>query len=420
MIGLLDCNNFFASCERVFNPSLNNKPVVVLSNNDGCVIARSNEAKAIGIKMGVPAFEIEELIIKNKVTVFSSNYTLYGDMSQRVMNSLKQFISEIEIYSIDEAFLHFEGFKNFSLPDYAKNIVKTITRSTGIPISLGIAPTKTLAKVASKIVKKNPEYKGVFIMPSKNETEEILKNIAIEDVWGIGRQYSAFLKKNKIHTAFDFIKTNKEWIKKNLTVVGLRTWNELQGIPCFEMETSPADKKAICTARSFGKMLTDYEPIEEAVSNHAAACAVKLRKQKSCAKALMIFIHTNQHRNDLQQYAKNIVVEMPVATNSTIEIIKYASEGLKAIFKKGYHYKKAGVIAVNIIPENAVQGNIFDETDRTKHKKLMQTIDRINAAMGTNKVIIAKQGTKRKWKLRQEKLSPCYTTKISDIITVKT
>lgn len=420
MFALVDCNNFYASCERVFQPWLNGVPVVVLSNNDGCVIARSNEAKALGIKMGAPAFEIEELVRKNKVNVFSSNYVLYGDMSRRVMSILSQFTPEIEVYSIDEAFLNLNGFDIFDIEAYGRKIAYTTTKNTGIPVSVGIAPTKTLAKVANKIAKKNQDQKGVFVLNNKTAISKALAEFPVGDVWGIGRQYSKFLNKYSIFSALDFVNANKEWIRKNMSVVGLRTMEELQGYPRIDLETTPPDKKAICTSRSFGSMLSEYEPIAEAVANFAASCAAKLRKQKSCAAMLIVFIHTNQFRKDLKQYAQNILVSLPVASNSSMELIKYAEIGLKAIFKKGYLYKKAGVIVSDIIPEANIQTSLFDNVNRDNQKKVMQVIDKLNSKMGKDKVRIAQQGFSRKWKLRQEKLSPCYTTKMSDILIVKT
>ena len=418
MIGLVDCNNFYASCERVFNPSLIGKPVVVLSNNDGCVISRSNEAKAIGIKMGVPAFEIKKEIEKHQIKVFSSNYTLYGDMSQRVMTSLNQFASEIEIYSIDEAFLDFRGFKYCNLNEHGKQIVKTITKNTGIPISIGIAPTKTLAKIANKIAKKNPANRGVFVLNNEQKILQVIKQFPVDDIWGVGKHYAEFLKKHNINTAFDFTQMPKAWVQKHLTVVGVRMWNELQGNPQIKLELVTPPKKTICTSRSFGNMLTAYAPIEEAVANHVARCSEKLRNQNSCAQVLMVFLHTNQHRKDLPQYAKNIVINLPVASNSTIELIHYAKKGLQLIFKEGYRYKKAGIIVSEIIPENTVQQNLFDHTDRNKQAATMQALDKINSKFGRDKMRIAAQGFDRKWKLRQEQLSPCYTTRLSDILTI--
>jgi len=418
MVGLIDCNNFYVSCERVFNPSLLNKPVVVLSNNDGCVISRSNEAKAIGIKMGEPAFKIKELIEKHNVKVFSSNYTLYGDMSHRVMSIISQFSPNIEIYSIDEAFILFEGFDNFNLEEYADKIVKTVHKYTGIPISLGISSTKTLAKVASKIVKKN-KGKNYLILNDKKHIENVLKEFDVSDIWGIGRQYTKLLKNNSINTAFDFINKNKSWVKKNLKVVGERTWLELHGISCIEIEKHIQNKKQICTSRSFGEMISDFELLSQAVATYAARCSYKLRKQDSLAVSFMVFIHTNHFRKDLSQYAKNIIVKLPVATNSSNILIKYSLAALKSIYLPNYKYKKAGVIITEITSSTNLQGNLFTEPPSKKLNQLMKSIDEINNRMGRDKVRIASQGYNRKWKLKQEKLSPCYSTRLDESIEIK-
>ena len=419
MIGLVDCNNFYASCERVFNPSLNGRPVVVLSNNDGCVIARSNEAKALGIPMGAPAFEIEKLVEKNGVIVFSSNYTLYGDMSNRVMTMLQTYSPEVEIYSIDEAFLSFNGFESTNLDSYGRTLISAVKKGTGIPVSLGIAPSKTLAKLANRIAKKRLENKGVFIIDSDEKRISALKMIEIGDVWGIGRRYAQFLMGHGVKTAYDFTQLNKEWVQANMTIVGRRMFDELNGIPRVQFEMVPPAKKVICTSRSFGNMLTTINPIEEAVANYAARCGAKLRKQNCCAGVIMVFVHTNSFRTDLPQYSRNIVIELPIPTNSTIELVKFATKGLKAIFRDGYHYKKAGVIVSEIVPETSVQGHLFHKLDSAKHEKIMQAMDKLNNTFGRDKIILGKQGFSRKWKLRQEKLSPCYSTRLSDIITVK-
>ena len=418
MFGLLDCNNFYASCERVFNPSLNGKPVVVLSNNDGCVIARSSEAKALGIPMGEPAYKLKELIEANKVAVFSSNYVLYGDMSNRVMATIQQFAPEIEIYSIDEAFLLFDGFENINLKEFGEKIVRTTTRNTGIPVSLGIAPTKTLAKVASKFAKKYKNYKGVCVIDTDEKREKALKLFEIGDVWGIGRQYSKKLQYYGLNTAWDFTQRSKSWVRHTMGVVGERTWLELRGTPCIEMERSGA-KKSICTSRSFGERLTELAPISEAVANFAASCAEKLRKQKSLAAVVKVFIHTNPHATNQPQYSNQTVVELPVPTSDSTEIIRFALAALKSIYKDGYRYKKAGVIITEIVPERPFQGDLFDVRDRDKYNKIMTVMDSLNESYGKQKVKIAAQGFDRKWKLKNEKLSPCYTTNLKDILEIK-
>ncbi|MDD4993657.1 MAG: Y-family DNA polymerase [Paludibacter sp.] len=418
MYALIDCNNFYASCERVFNPSLNGKPVVVLSNNDGCVIARSTEAKALGIPMAEPAYKLKELIEKNQVTVFSSNYVLYGDMSHRVMTTISEFAPEMEIYSIDEAFLLLDGFQLIDLKAYGEKVVRTTTRNTGIPVSMGIAPTKTLAKAANRFAKKYPNYKSVCVIDTDEKREKALKLLDIGDVWGIGRQYATKLRYYSINTGWDFTQRTKSWVRHTMGVVGERTWLELRGTPCVEMDRSTS-KKSICTSRSFGERLTELEPISEAIANFAASCAEKLRKQKSLASILMIFIHTNPHATNQPQYSNQKVIHLPVATNDSTELINFALQGLKSIYKKGYRYKKGGVIVSEIVPERPLQGNLFDTKDREKFNKVMTVMDNLNASYGKQKVKIAAQGFDRKWKLKNEKLSPCYTTKMEDVLEIK-
>jgi DNA polymerase V len=416
--GLLDCNNFYASCERVFNPSLNGKPVVVLSNNDGCVIARSSEAKLLGIPMGEPAYKLKELIESNQVHVFSSNYVLYGDMSHRVMDTIASLVPDLEVYSIDEAFLLFDGFENIDLKAYGETIVKTTTRNTGIPVSLGIAPTKTLAKVASKFAKKYRDYNGVCIIDSEEKREKALKLTAVGDVWGIGRQWNKKLQYYSINTAWDFTQRTKSWVRHTLGVVGERTWLELRGTPCIEMDR-PTAKKSICTSRSFGERLTEIESISEAIANFAAACAEKLRSQHSYGCVLTVFIHTNPHATNQPQYYNQVLMQLSVPTNDSSELISVALNGLKSIFKKGYRYKKGGVIVSDIIPERPLQADLFDTRDREKYRQVMMVMDSLNASYGKQKVKIAAQGFDRKWKLKNERLSPCYTTKLQDILIIK-
>jgi DNA polymerase V len=418
MYGLIDCNNFYASCERVFQPSLNGKAIVVLSNNDGCVIARSAEAKVLGIPMGEPAFKLKKLIESNQVAVFSSNYVLYGDMSHRVMTTIGSFVPEMEIYSIDEAFLFLDGFENINLNELGGRLVRTVIKNTGIPVSLGIAPTKTLAKVANKFAKKYKNYKGVCIIDTDEKREIALKLTNIGDVWGIGRQYSKKLQYYSVNTAWDFTQRSKGWVRQHMGVVGERTWLELRGTPCIEIE-SPKSKKTICTSRSFGEKLTTLEPISEAVANFAAGCAEKLRSQKSTAAVVIVLIQTNPFATNQPQYFNQAVLQLPVSSNDSTELIDYALRGLKSIFKEGYQYKKAGVIVSEITPERPLQADMFDTRDRTKYKKVMGVMDKLNASYGRQKVKIAAQGFDRKWKLRNEKLSPCYTTNLKDIFVVR-
>ena len=417
MFALIDCNNFYASCERVFRPDLIGKPVVVLSNNDGCVIARSNEAKAVGVPMGAPAFEHEELFKKHNVHVFSANFPLYGDMSHRVMSILSEYTPEIEIYSIDEAFLKLQGFEKFNLQTYGQEIQRRVVKWTGISVSVGIAPTKALAKVANRVAKKFPgKTNSVYIIDSEEKRIKALKWLKVEDVWGIGRQHAKRLNAIKVKTAFDFTQLDDSWVKKNLSIVGLRLKHNLQGIQTIDLEI-PQPKKNIATTRSFEKNYSGIEQLNERVTTFAVSCAEKLRKQKSCCNSMMVFIHTNGHRHDLPQYSRNIVVKLPFPTNSGIELAKFAKQALGKIFRKGFHYKKAGVIVMDFSPENQKQLKIF-ENSNAKHVPLMQAIDKINASFGQQKIKLASQDLKKVWKMKQEKLSPRYTTKLNEIITI--
>ncbi len=418
MFALVDCNNFYASCERVFNPKMEGKPIVVLSNNDGCVIARSNEAKAVGVPMGAPAFEYEEMFAKNKVQVFSSNYALYGDMSDRVMQVLSRFTPEIEIYSIDEAFLDLTTFTLYDIEKYCANIRNTVKQETGIPVSIGIAPTKTLAKLANKYAKKRKKDIGVHLLRTTEQLKEALTNSEIGDVWGIGGQYTKFLKKHNINTAFDFTLANEQWVRKNLNVTGLKTLKELKGTPCYHLEQTPPAKKGICTSRSFGALVKDYGLLEESVATFASRCSEKLRKQHSVASVLQVFVHTNPFREQDAQYFNSKSITLPVPTNVSFELAKAAIMGLKIIYRKGYNFKKAGVIVTGIVPEQSVQLNIFENPKFAKNKSVMQSIDKINRTMGRDKVRLSVMGFDRKWKLRQEKKSPCYTTRWSELLTI--
>jgi len=418
MFALVDCNNFYASCQRVFEPHLIGKPVVILSNNDGCVIARSNEAKALGVPMGAPAFEYKKLFEDNNVFVFSSNYALYGDMSSRVMNILATFSPDIEVYSIDEAFLLFQGFEKFDLQEYGITIQRKVTKGTGIPISVGFAPTKALAKVANKIAKKFPEKtKSVYIIDTEEKRIKALKWTKIEDVWGIGRKHAKRLQSIKVTTAFQFTQLTDEWVRREMSVVGLRLKHELQGKPTLNLEVAK-DKKMIATTRSFDKMHTKIEDISERVATFTASCAEKLRRQNSHCNMIMVFVHTNGFRRDQPQYSRNIVIKTDFPTNSTIELNHYAQIGLNQIFKEGYHYKKAGVIVMGLTPNNETQLSLFSSSN-PKHQPLMSVVDKLNRSIGQTKVRFASQSMGRQWKMKQEKLSANFTTKLKDVIQIQ-
>ncbi len=419
MIALIDCNNFYASCERVFDPRLNGKPVVILSNNDGCVIARSNEAKALGIAMGAPAFLMKELLEKQDVHVFSSNYALYGDMSNRVMQTIHELVPALEIYSIDEAFVDLRAMPYADLSELARTIRERVRQCTGIPVCVGIAPTKTLAKIANRYAKKNTDQ-GVFVVPAGAMPTEILENTAVEDVWGIGRQYQKLLTGHGILTALDLARTNPHWIKKHLSIVGERLVRELNSQPCYELEDQPQAKKGICTSRSFGTPVTDYPILEEAVATFTARCAEKLRRQQSAAHLMHVFVFTNPHRPDQPQYYGNRVLQLPVASNSTMEMVAMAMRGLKIVFREGYTYKKAGIMVSGIVPEDEVQMDLFamDEKRRTLERKAMTALDQLNRRMGRDTVKVGKQGYNRSWHLRQERRSRRYTTRWEELLDV--
>ena len=418
MFALIDCNNFYVSCERVFNPKLNKKPVVVLSNNDGCAISRSNEAKALGIPMGAPAFKYERVFRENNVEVFSSNFTLYGDMSSRVMSILSKFTPKIEIYSIDEAFLKFEGFDNSNLESYCEKIKDLVLKWTGIPISIGVAPTKALAKVANRISKKFPnQTKGVYLIDCNKKREKALKWLNIRDVWGIGFRHAKRLRNIKINSAYDFTNIEDGWVRKNMSVVGLRLKKELEGKSVLDLEEIRSPKKAIATTRSFEGTITNYEEIKERITTFAISCAEKIRLQDSNCNSIYVFIKSNKFQKNKTQYRNGILMTIPFSTNSNIVISRYAVKGLKKIFKKGIDYKKAGTILMGLESSQTHQLNIF-ENENSKHKYLMKTIDHIQKKEGQNKIKLASQNLKKRWKMKQEKLSRSFTTNLKEVIKV--
>jgi len=418
MFALVDCNNFYASCERVFDPRLEQRPIVVLSNNDGCVIARSNEAKALGIAMGEPAFQKEKVYAKHNVAIFSSNFALYGDMSQRVMRTLAQHSAAMEIYSIDEAFLECGGLTADGLDRFGSQLRKTVKQWTGIPVSIGVAPTKTLAKVANHIAKRLPDNSGVCVLNKEETIEYCLKKLPVEKLWGVGRRYALFLRSWGINTAWDLRRMPEGWVKDNMTVVGLRLQKELKGEPCIPLENQPQKKKEICTSRSFGTMVTELDELQQAVSMYATRCAEKLRTQNSCTNLVEVFLHTNPFRPDLPQYKNVRFVRLPVASNSTLSIVQAALRGLRSIYRAGYQYKKAGVIVSGLVPSNTIQYNLFHSTDEDRHMRLMNAMDTVNDREGRDILRVAEQGFDRRWTLRQERLSPCYTTRWADFMTI--
>lgn len=419
MFALVDCNNFYASCERVFNPNLQEKPVAILSNNDGCVISRSDEAKVLGLPMGAPIFKWKNFCKTNNIHVLSSNYPLYGDMSSRVMSILKQFTPDVEVYSIDESFLQFKGFENYDLDDYGQQIRQRVLKWTGIPTCVGIATTKGLSKVANKIARKFPKQtKGTYVIDTEDKRIKALKWLKIEDVWGVGRQLSKRLKAKGCKTALDFANLPEDWVKANFSVVEARLHRDLNGIPTLTLEENNQAKKVIATTRSFDYTYSDLSYIKERVATFAVTCAQKLRKQNSSCYTVIVFLKSNKYKKEQAQHSESRAVHLPYATNSSLIISNTAVNAVTKIFKKGIEYKKAGVMITGFVPTNNYQLNIF-EKENPKHQPLMQTIDQINLKYHTNKIKLASQDLDRTWKMRQERLSPRYTTNINDIIKVK-
>ncbi len=400
MIGLVDCNNFYASCERVFRPELNGKPVVVLSNNDGCVIARSNEAKALDIPMGAPAFKYKDMFEKNDVTVFSSNFALYGDLSSRVMNILASYAPEIEIYSIDESFIKFDGLKYCNLEQYCHEIKDRIFKWVGIPTCIGIANTKALAKVANRIAKKYQERtNGVYVIDTEEKRIKALKWLDISDVWGIGRQHSKKLHYYGVKTAWDYTRLSDAFVKREFTIVGLRLKHDLEGKRTLQLDQLQ-DKKAIGVSRTFDQMLSSFEDVKERVATYVTRCGEKLRKQNSDCNLLTVYLQTNPFRTDLPQYSRSIIVKTCYPTNSTIHLIHLASNALQSIYKEGFHYKRAGVLVTGLTPASSKQLNLFVPEDH-KHRTLMKSVDAINKAIGQSKVKFAAESLDRNWKIKQ-------------------
>jgi len=419
MYALVDCNNFYVSCERLFDPSLKNKPVIVLSNNDGCAIARSEEAKALGIDMGTPAFMLQKKIDANQVTVFSSNYTLYGDMSDRVMKTLSLFCSRMEIYSIDEAFLDLHNMPYHDLLELGLTMRKTVIRDIGIPVSIGIAPTKTLAKMANRYAKKKFRDIGIFWAANRYLLDEMLAATMVEDIFGIGHAHALLLKKNGFGTALDFTRAPEDWVQSKMSLVGLRLLHELNGIPAIAWEFQPPAKKNITHSRSFGYLLRRKEEIAEAICNYTANCALKLREQRTHCREISVFIQTNPHRTERPQYMRSITIELHRASSNTTELIRYALKGLDLIFKDGFEYMKAGVTVSELVAEDVLQQTMFAETDHGKNKTVMQAMDSVNKLMGKETVRMAVQGFSKRYRLRADHLSRKYTTNIQDVLKVK-
>ena len=419
VFALVDCNNFYVSCERVFNPSLEREPVAVLSNNDGCVVARSNEVKAIGVKMGVPVFKIRDLVAAYGVQIYSSNYTLYGDMSRRVMRTLAQFSPEMEVYSIDEAFLELSGFTGRNLTEYGRLIHDTVRRWTGIPVSVGIAQTKTLAKVANHIAKKSARAAGVLDLTDSPYLERALESMGVIDVWGVGPGFARKLRNRGIETARQLRDADDKWILKTLGVVGLRSVYELRGRVCYDLETCPPVNKGIASSRSFGKPVESLEQLSESVASYTCRAAEKLRRQNLAAGVITVFVMTNLFSDKQRRYFNSETVDLPVATSDTSELLNYALAAVRKIYRKGYRFKKAGVLLDSLTDQNKVQGNLFDSVDRSRSRKIMQVFDRINSLMEPDTIRYPAIGLDQPWKTRFQKRSPRYTTRWDELLSVQ-
>jgi DNA polymerase V len=416
IFALVDCNNFYASCERVFNPRLSNRPIVVLSNNDGCIVARSNEVKALGIPMGVPFFKQKTVLKKHDVAVFSSNYQLYGDMSKRVMDSLRLFCPDMEVYSIDEAFLRLDHLQPRNLNEYCKIIRAKVLQWTGIPVSIGIGPTKVLAKVANHVAKKQTDD-GVFDIRSRDAQDRILKALEVKKLWGIARRSAERLAGLGITTASELRDASPTMIRKRLSVVGERILRELKGQSCIDLEDIQP-KKNIMSSKSFGEPLTTKESMAEALSNYAARACEKLRKQKSRAQAVYVFVQTNNFKETDKQYSNSITCTLAIPTSDTRIIISAAKYCLSKIYKPGFRYKKAGIMLLDLIPESLEQRNLFTETNHHPGDHLMNVLDRINDNHGPDTLFIGAQGVAREWKMRCGSRSPRYTTQWDELLRV--
>ena len=406
---LVDCNNFYASCERVFNPRLVARPIVILSNNDGCVIARSEEAKQLGIPMGAPAHEHRATFERNGVVVMSSNYSLYGDMSARVMETLRPDVPAMEVYSIDEAFLQLEEWHD---ADFARQLRSRVRQWTGIPVSIGIGATKTLAKIANRIAKKTPELGGVLDLGMVRDVDELLARIPCGDIWGIGRQLALRLAAGGIHTACDLKHAETPWVRKTLGVVGERILRELQGVSCLGLEEVPAPKKGIASAKSFGRPVESLEELEEALSTYAARVGEKLRSARLLASQLHVFVTTNPFSHHKSQYQAGAQTRLVRPSNHTPDLIAAALDLLRGIYRSGHQYKKTGIFVTDLIAEQDRQPDFFeDTTSDERHRKIDAVVDELNRKLGRNAIRYGSMGLDPRWAMRQENRSRKFTTR---------
>jgi len=415
-IALVDCNSFYVSCETLFNPKLRNKPVVVLSNNDGCIISRSNEAKALGIKMGEPYFKEKDVIVKNNVQVFSSNYSLYGDISRRVMRTLKRFNSNIEIYSIDEAFLDLSNFSDDEIEGVGHEIRSVVLKWTGIPTSIGIAKTKTLSKVANHIAKK--KQSGIVSLIGIENIDPILEKVEINDVWGVGKQLTKFYHQNGIYNAKQLKNKSNTWVKKNSNVLSSRTAMELRGISCIDFETMNSKRKSCVVSRSFGKRVEHFQELKEAIVSYALNASEKIRSESLVTKSITVFVRTSPFQNRYGFYSNSKTIDFPIATNNSIEIVKAALNALENIFKNGYRYQKAGVM-LSHLSESTNNKNLFSSERDEKIKNLMKSIDNTNYRYGRSTLSLASAGVHKKWNSKRQHYSKIDTSDFHCLPTIK-
>lgn len=424
MYALIDCNSFYASCEKAFRPDLAHHPIVVLSNNDGCVVARSPEAKALGIRMAVPLFQVREIIHKHRVAVFSSNYTLYGDISRRVMETLASFAPAIEVYSIDEAFLDFNNL--LYKPNWhtlGQQIRQQVWQDTGIPVSVGFAPTKTLAKVANHIAKKTPALQHVSVLEKAPQTTDLLEDFPLQQVWGIGYGYCQRLEQQGVFTAGQLCRMPEAWVRKQLSVIGLRTVKELKGIPCLNLEEITDPRKMVITSLSFDKTTEDLETLREYIASFAVRSAEKLRTQGLCCTALAVSLSTNRFHPHEKQYRNSLSLSFEEATSYSPTIVRVALKALDQLYRKEFSYKKACVMLYGLVPQHTIQQDLFkasiESTPTAKKQKAMEVLDRLNEQLGRNKIKLAAQGNDDKWKSHQAKLSACFTTRWNELLIVR-
>lgn len=417
-----DALSFYASCHISFQHALRKQPVIVLSNNDGNIVAQNDKAKKLGITRGTPFFQIKDLVRQQGIQVFSSTYPLYGDMSRRIFAIVGRFVERVEVYSIDEGFFDLEGYESI-YPDLrvlAQRIRETTYRSSRIPINIGIAPTKTLCKVATWLAKRQSEHQGICLLDTPAKISDALQEFEVGELWGIGNRYERLLKRNGIQTAAQLREAPDDWVRQFLTVTGLRLVYELRGQPCKALEIEPAKKKSICTAPSFGSPVRDLEPLREAITTYLSRAAIKLRSQASAAGFITVFLHTNYFRTSERQYSNSRTIKLPHPSSSDSELIRYGMAALEAIYREGYNFQKVGIMLTDLVDWDYRQFSVFQEEPDERWKRVYSAVDRINARFGRGRIRLASQGfTESTWLMKQNFRSPCYTTRWNDILTVK-